>query len=46
LGWETYLPVFVLYPIVLLILSKKYGWKNWQEKLFGKIEKPTIITEE
>jgi len=46
LGWETYLPVFVLYPIVLLFLSKKYGWKNWQEKLFGKIEKPTMITEE
>ena len=46
LGWETYFPVFILYPIVLLILSKKYGWKNWQEKLFGKIEKPTLITEE
>jgi len=45
LGWETYMPVFVLYPIVLLILSKKYGWKNWSEKLFGKVEKPIITTE-
>ncbi len=45
LGWETYFPVFVLYPIVLLVLSKKYGWKNWQEKLFGKIEVPTLLTE-
>lgn len=46
LGWETYLPVFVLYPIILFIFSKKYGWKNWTEKLFGKIEKPSLITEE
>jgi len=46
LGWETYLPVFVLYPIVLLIFSKKYGWKNWSEKLFGKVEEPTLIAEE
>ncbi len=46
LGWETYLPVFVLYPIVLLILSKKYGWKNWSEKLFGKVEKPNLVIEE
>jgi hypothetical protein len=46
LGWETFLPVFVLYPIILLIFSRKYGWKNWSEKLFGKIEKPTLIIEE
>lgn len=45
LGWETYVPVFVLYPIILLILSKKYGWKNWKEKLFGSIEKPALKTE-
>jgi len=45
LGWETYMPVFVLYPIVLLILSKKYGWKNWSEKLFGRVERPIITTQ-
>ena len=44
LGWETYVPVFVLYPIVLFILSKKYRWKNWSEKLFGAIEKPVLET--
>jgi len=43
LGWETYLPVFVLYPIVLLILSKKYAWKQWPEKLFGRIEKSAPV---
>lgn len=38
-----YLPVFIGYPIYLLILSKKYGWKNWKEKLFGRIEKPAVV---
>ncbi len=45
LGWETYLPVFVIYPLILFIFSKKYGWTNWKEKLFGPIEKPTEIQE-
>ncbi len=39
------LPVFVVYPLYLLLLSKKYGWKNWKEKLFGRIEKPVVIEE-
>lgn len=39
-GWEMFLPVFILYPLTIVIFSKKYGWKNWQEKLFGRVEKP------
>lgn len=46
LGWDTFIPVFVLYPIVLLVLSKKYGWKNWSEKLAGKVVEPVLITED
>ncbi len=38
-GIELFLPVFVIYPLVLFIFSKKYGWKNWMQKLFGKVEK-------
>ena len=45
LGWDTYLPVFVLYPLMLIIFSRKYGWKNWSEKLFGKVESPPITVE-
>ena len=40
LGWEVILPVVVMYPLVIFIFSKKYGWKNWQDKLFGKVHKP------
>jgi hypothetical protein len=41
-GAEMYIGVFVLYPLLLLVFSKKYGWKNWKEKLFGKVERPAI----
>jgi hypothetical protein len=37
-GAEIFIGVFVLYPILLLVFSKKYGWKNWKSKLFGKVE--------
>lgn len=37
LGWDVLIPVFVVYPILLFIFSKKYGWKNWNERLFGKV---------
>ncbi len=40
-----FLPVFVLYPIMLLWFSKKYNWTNWKEKLFGVVEKPNLIDE-
>jgi ABC-type dipeptide/oligopeptide/nickel transport system permease component len=40
-----FLPVFVLYPIMLLLFSKKYGWTNWKGKLTGKIIKPMNFKE-
>ena len=44
-NWELFVPVFLLYPIMLLIFSKKYGWINWKEKLTGKINKPLNLKE-
>ncbi|QNM86858.1 CPBP family intramembrane metalloprotease [Polaribacter pectinis] len=44
-GWEMFFPVLVLYPLMLLLFSKKYGWKNWQEKLTGKIKEPINLKE-
>lgn len=34
---EVILPVFVVFPILLYVFSKIYGWNNWKEKLTGKI---------
>ncbi|GGH41906.1 hypothetical protein IA57_11770 [Mangrovimonas yunxiaonensis] len=37
---DVFMPVFVLFPILLFIFSKKYKWTNWREKLFGRVEAP------
>ncbi len=37
---EIFIPVFVVFPILLFILSKKYKWSNWKDKLFGPVEEP------
>lgn len=39
---EILLPVFILYPIILFILSKKYQWSGWKTKLTGKVVKPLL----
>ena len=36
-GFDVLTPVFILFPILLFIFSKVYGWKNWKEKLTGKL---------
>lgn len=37
---DMVLPVFIIFPILLLIFSKVYKWNNWKEKLFGEIHQP------
>ena len=34
---EVFFPVFVIYPILLIVFAKKYEWTNWKEKLFGTV---------
>ena len=40
INFEMFLPVFVLYPLAIFIFSKRYGWKNWKDKLFGDVHRP------
>lgn len=46
-GFEIIFPVFVLYPLLLIIFGKKYNWQwsNWQNKLFGKLNFNEINTQ-
>lgn len=37
---DVFLPVFVMFPILLFIFSKKYKWTNWKDKLFGTVQEP------
>lgn len=38
--FDIIMPVFIVYPIILFILAKKYKWTNWKEKLFGRVVEP------
>lgn len=37
-GFEVMIPLFIIFPLVLFIFSKKYNWSDWKEKLTGNIE--------
>ncbi|MFT6370323.1 MAG: membrane protease YdiL (CAAX protease family) [Maribacter sp.] len=37
LGWDVLIPIFVVFPILLFIFSQMYRWKDWKEKLTGKV---------
>ncbi|WP_025742091.1 CPBP family intramembrane glutamic endopeptidase [Aquimarina pacifica] len=36
-GYEIVLPVLIVFPIFLFILSKKYKWTGWRDKLLGTL---------
>lgn len=38
LGLDAFIPVFVVFPILLLIFAKKYDWTDWSGKLFGSVK--------
>ncbi|MCP4975375.1 MAG: CPBP family intramembrane metalloprotease [Maribacter sp.] len=42
LGWDILIPVLVIYPLLLWVFSKKYGWRNWKERLTGKVMEKEI----
>jgi hypothetical protein len=39
-GLDILLPVIVVYPIFLFLMAKTYRWKDWGERLFGKVYPP------
>lgn len=43
---EVVLSVVILLPIYYFILSKKYKWTGFREKIFGKVQEPKIEIEE
>lgn len=45
MSYEVLIPVFVIFPIFLWILAKKYNWTNWKEKLFGKVKDTPFVEE-
>lgn len=37
-GWDSLLTIIFVQPLLLLLFSKIYKWKNWKGKLFGEGE--------
>jgi len=35
--WELLLQVFVIFPILLFLFAKQYGWTSWKQKLFKSL---------
>jgi membrane protease YdiL (CAAX protease family) len=44
-GVDVLGPVLIIYPIFIAIMGYKYKWKDWQNKLFGRIEAPPVEIE-
>lgn len=42
-GLQIFLPLLIVYPILIFIFAKKYKWNNWKNRLFGKVEPLEII---
>lgn len=43
---ELVVSLGIIYPIFILIFAKKYKWKNWKDKLFGKVKPMEPATEQ
>ncbi|MBT8254378.1 MAG: CPBP family intramembrane metalloprotease [Flavobacteriaceae bacterium] len=37
---DILVPVFIFYPIILVVMAKRYKWHGWREKLLGRITEP------
>lgn len=35
---QIFIPILLIFPILLYIFATKYKWNNWKEKLFGTIK--------
>ena len=40
LGWDVFIPVLVIYPLLLIFFSFRYDWKNWKDRLTGPVQVP------
>ena len=43
LGADVFVPVFIIFPVLVFIFAKKYDWNNWKDRLIGKVKKPVYL---
>jgi hypothetical protein len=44
--YEIIVPVFVIFPILLIVFSKVYNWNNWYDKLAGPVKIISAVDED
>ena len=42
-GMQIVIPVLIVYPLFLFFMAKTYRWKDWKNKLFGKVYPPETL---
>ncbi|MGB5376971.1 lysostaphin resistance A-like protein [Muriicola sp.] len=45
LGWDILVSVFVIFPLLIYLFAKKYGWKDWRERLTGRVASREVFLE-
>jgi membrane protease YdiL (CAAX protease family) len=40
INFEIFIPILVLFPLLLYFFSKMYKWNNWKDKLLGSKKQP------
>ncbi|MFH6604111.1 CPBP family intramembrane glutamic endopeptidase [Maribacter algicola] len=43
LGFDAFVPVFVIFPILLFVFARKYGWTDWKDRLTGRVETKEVF---
>ncbi len=37
ISWQAFIPVFIVYPVILYFIGRRLSWTDWKGKLFGPI---------
>ena len=45
LGYDVFVPVLIVFPILIYIFSRKYKWSDWKDRLTGKVDKSKLNLE-
>jgi len=45
LGYDVFVPIFIVFPILIYIFSRKYKWSDWKDRLTGKVDKSKLNLE-
>lgn len=39
-GWESISILLICFPLMLFVFARIFKWKNWKQRIFGRIDRP------